>query len=56
MTEPKDKIFGLMALITDSERASIGLYLQPVGTIYRRFAALHVRQGKGVNVLDCARS
>jgi len=56
VTEPKDKIFGLMALMTDSERASIGPYLQPVGTIYRRFAALHVRQGRGVDVLDCAGS
>jgi hypothetical protein len=53
-TEPKDKIFGLMALMADADRTAVGPYLQPVDTIYRRFAAFHVRQGRGMEVLDCA--
>ena len=53
-TEPKDKIYGLMALITDDDRAAIGPYSQSVQVVYRRFAALHVHRGRAITMLDSA--
>lgn len=53
-TDPKDKVFGLLALMTDDDRADIGPYSQSVQAIYRRFAAIHVRRGHAITLLDSA--
>lgn len=53
-TEPADKIFGVFALISPADRKAVGAYSQPVGSVYRRFAAFHVNNGRTMKLLDCA--
>ncbi|CAI4213716.1 unnamed protein product [Parascedosporium putredinis] len=53
-TEAKDKIYGLMALMPEYDQGAMGPYSQPLATLFRRFAALHVRYGRAVSMLDSA--
>ncbi|KAG2412953.1 hypothetical protein HFD88_010512 [Aspergillus terreus] len=53
-SDPKDKIFGLLALFNDNDRRAIGPYSQDVYSVYRRFAALQVRLGHAIMMLDSA--
>ncbi|GAP86837.2 putative heterokaryon incompatibility protein [Rosellinia necatrix] len=51
-TNAEDKIFGLFALLSDADREAIGPYSQSKPEVYRRFAALQVRRGRTVAMLD----
>lgn len=53
-TEPKDKIYGLIALFNDKDRKAIGPYSQSVQDVYRRFAALQVKLGHAIEMLNSA--
>jgi len=53
-TVPKDKIYGLMALMSEYDQEAIGPYPQPLATVFRKFAALHVRYGRAIAMLDSA--
>lgn len=53
-SEPKDKIYGLLALLNDDDRKGIGPYYQTVEQAYRRFAALQVYLGYTIAMLDMA--
>lgn len=54
VTEPADKVFGLFALMSDADRRAIGPYPQSVAEVFRRFAALQVRRGFAIKMLDSA--
>ncbi|KAL2170368.1 hypothetical protein VTG60DRAFT_4954 [Thermothelomyces hinnuleus] len=51
---PEDKIFGLFALMSDADREAIGPYTRSVDQVFRRFAALQVRRGRVIGMLDSA--
>ena len=53
-TEPKDKIYGLMALMPEYDQEALGPYSQSLASVFRRFAALHVRYGRAITMLDSA--
>lgn len=53
-TDPADKVFGLLALMSDDDRQAIGPYPQTVEEVFRRFAALQVRRGFAIKMLDSA--
>jgi len=53
-THPEDKIFGLFALMNDADREAIGPYSRSVEEVFRRFAALQVRHGRTITLLDSA--
>ncbi|KAH6699772.1 heterokaryon incompatibility protein 6 [Leptodontidium sp. MPI-SDFR-AT-0119] len=53
-TNPEDKIFGLFALMTDADREAVGPYSRSVQQVFRRFAALQVRRGQTIMMLDSA--
>ncbi|KAI0421469.1 heterokaryon incompatibility protein 6 [Xylaria grammica] len=53
-TSPEDKIFGLFALLSDADRKAIGPYSRSVEHVFRRFAALQVRLGRTITMLDSA--
>ena len=53
-TNPEDKIFGLFALMSDADREAIGPYSRSVQQVFRRFAALQVRRGRTIKMLDSA--
>ncbi|KAK2589430.1 hypothetical protein QQS21_012892 [Conoideocrella luteorostrata] len=53
-TDPADKVFGLSALMNNYDRRVIGPYPQPVEEVFRRFAALQVRRGFAIKMLDNA--
>ncbi|KAI1362276.1 heterokaryon incompatibility protein 6 [Xylaria arbuscula] len=54
VTNAEDKIFGLFALMSDPDREAIGSYSRATEQVYRRFAALQVRHGRTVLMLDSA--
>ncbi|KAJ2996867.1 hypothetical protein NUW58_g830 [Xylaria curta] len=54
VTNPEDKIFGLFALMSDADREAIGPYSRSIEQVYRRFAALQVRRGRTITMLDSA--
>jgi hypothetical protein len=54
VTDPADKVFGLFALMSDDDREIIGPYPQTVEAVFRRFAALQVRRGFAIKMLDSA--
>ncbi|KAH8651210.1 heterokaryon incompatibility protein 6 [Xylariales sp. PMI_506] len=54
VTNPEDKIFGLFALMSEADRATMGPYSRAVGDVYRRFAALQVQRGRTIWMLDNA--
>lgn len=53
-TYPEDKIFGLFALMSDADREALGPYTPLPEHVFRRFAALQVRQGRVAAMLDIA--
>jgi hypothetical protein len=54
VTNAEDKIFGLFALLSPADREALGPYTRSVPDVYRRFAALQVRQGRAAAMLDSA--
>lgn len=54
VTNAEDKIFGLFALMNDADRDAIGPYSRATEQVYRRFAALQVRCGRTILMLDSA--
>lgn len=53
-SEPKDKIFALVALMGDAIGKAIGSYALPVESIYIRFAAVLLSYGMFIPLLDHA--
>lgn len=53
-TNPEDMIFGLSALLAKADRDAIGPYSRSVEEVFRRFAALQVRRGRTITMLDSA--
>lgn len=53
-TNPEDKIFGLFGLMSEADRIAIGSYSKSVQQVFRRFAALQVRHGRAITMLDSA--
>ncbi|KAI0451323.1 heterokaryon incompatibility protein 6 [Xylaria acuta] len=54
VTNPEDKIFGIFALMSGADREAIGPYSRSVEHVFRRFAALQVRHGRAITMLDSA--
>ncbi|KAI0518025.1 heterokaryon incompatibility protein 6 [Xylaria bambusicola] len=54
VTNAEDKIFGLFALLSDTDREAIGPYTRATEQVYRRFAALQVRRGRTIHMFDSA--
>ncbi|OAQ68823.1 HET domain-containing protein [Pochonia chlamydosporia 170] len=53
-SDPADKVFGLFALMNEDDRRAIGSYPQTLEEVFRRFAALQVRRGFAIKMLDSA--
>ncbi|KHN93767.1 Heterokaryon incompatibility protein 6 [Metarhizium album ARSEF 1941] len=53
-TDPANKVFGLLALMSEDDRRAIGPYTQTVEEVFRRFAALQVRRSFTIKMLDSA--
>lgn len=54
VTQPKDKIWGLAALLTDEDRAALGPYTQSAHDVHRRFAAIFIKPGRMLEVIGFA--
>ncbi|KAH8897329.1 hypothetical protein GQ53DRAFT_638388 [Thozetella sp. PMI_491] len=46
VTQPKDKIWALAALLSKEDRAALGPYSQSAHDVHRRFVSLHIRSGR----------